>query len=133
MKNYLVAYGATAVSFLALDAAWLSIMGSRLYKPVLQSILAPRPNLAPAVVFYVLYVLGMIIFAVAPGLAAGRWTATLWRGALFGMFTYMTYDLTSQSVLRVWSTSITLADIGWGMVASAIAASIGCAAVLALR
>jgi uncharacterized membrane protein len=133
MKSYAIAYIVTGLSFAALDAVWLSLMSTRLYKPVLHSILAERPQLAPAVVFYVLYILGLVIFAVAPALAAGRWTAALWRGALFGMFAYMTYDLTNQATLRVWSSGITMADIGWGTLASAVAASLGCAVALALR
>jgi uncharacterized membrane protein len=133
VKGYIVAYVATGLSFAALDAVWLSLMTSRLYRPALQSILAERVQAAPAIAFYVLYVLGLVIFAVAPGLAAGRWSAALWRGALFGLFTYMTYDLTNQATLRVWSAGVTAADLSWGMVASSVAAGLGCAAALALR
>ncbi len=133
MKNYGLAYLATGLSFVALDAVWLSLMTSRLYRPALQDILAARPQIAPAIAFYVLYILGLVIFAVAPGLAAGRWSTALWRGALFGLFTYMTYDLTNQATLRVWSFGVTAADLSWGVVASATAATIGTAVVLALR
>jgi uncharacterized membrane protein len=133
VKTYLIAYAITGLSFAALDAVWLSLMASRLYRPVLQGILAERIQVPPAIAFYVLYILGLVIFAVAPGLTAGRWSEALWRGALFGLFTYMTYDLTNQATLKIWSYGITAADIGWGMVASGIAASLGCAAVLALR
>lgn len=133
MKSYVLAYILSGVIFAALDAAWLSLMASRLYRPVLHGILAERVQAAPAIVFYLLYVLGLVIFASAPGLAAGRWSTALWRGALFGLFTYMTYDLTNQATMRVWSTSITAADIFWGMAASAAAAALGCAAVLAMR
>ena len=133
MKIYALAYLVTGLSFAALDAVWLSLMTSRLYRPALQSILAARPQIAPAIAFYVLYILGLVIFAVAPGLSAGRWSAALWRGALFGLFTYMTYDLTNQATLRVWSFGVTAADLSWGMVASAIAATIGTAVVLALH
>jgi uncharacterized membrane protein len=133
MKNWIIAYAATGGSFLAMDAVWLSFMTSRLYRPALQSLLAPAPRLAPAIAFYLLYILGLVIFAIAPGLAAGRWSAALWRGALFGLFTYMTYDLTNQATLRIWPVSITAADLCWGVVASAIAATLGCAAALAWR
>jgi uncharacterized membrane protein len=133
VKTYLIAYAAAGLSFAAMDAVWLSLMASRLYRPVLQGIMAERVQIAPAIAFYVLYILGLVIFAVAPGLTSGRWSVALWRGALFGLFTYMTYDLTNQATLKIWSYSITAADIGWGMVASGVAASLGCAAVLALR
>ena len=133
MKAYIVAYIATGLSFMAVDAVWLSLMSPRLYRPALQSILAERVQITPAIAFYALYILGLVIFAVAPGLAVGRWSAALWRGALFGLFTYMTYDLTNQATLRVWSSSVTAADLSWGMVASAWAAALGCAVALALR
>ncbi|WP_297493788.1 DUF2177 family protein [Acidocella sp.] len=133
MKSYFLAYIITGGIFAVMDAVWLSLMAGRLYKPVLHEILAPKVQAAPAIIFYLLYILGLVIFAVAPGLAAGRWSAALWRGALFGLFTYMTYDLTNQATMRVWATSITAADIGWGMAASATAATLGCAALLALR
>ncbi len=133
MKSYVVAYVATGLSFLAVDAVWLSLMTKRLYRPALQGILAEHIQLAPAIAFYALYILGLVIFAVAPGLAAGRWSNALWRGALFGLFTYMTYDLTNQATLRVWPLGVTAADLSWGMVASAWAAALGCAVALALR
>lgn len=133
MKSYIIAYAASAVSFLAVDAVWLSLMTTRLYRPALQSILAAQVRPAPAIAFYALYILGLVIFAVAPGLAVGRWSAALWRGALFGLFTYMTYDLTNQATLRIWPVSITAADLSWGMAASAWAAALGCAVALALR
>ncbi|MDD2795692.1 DUF2177 family protein, partial [Acidocella sp.] len=115
MKSYLTAYIAAGISFTAVDALWLSLMSARLYRPALQGILAERVQVAPAIAFYALYILGLVIFAVAPGLAAGRWSAALWRGALFGLFTYMTYDLTNQATLRAWPFSVTAADLSWGM------------------
>ena len=133
MKSYVTAYIATGLSFMAADAVWLSLMTTRLYRPALQGILAERVQAAPAIAFYGLYILGLVIFAVAPGLAAGRWSAAVWRGALFGLFTYMTYDLTNQATLRGWPWSVTAADIGWGMAASAWAAALGSAITLALR
>jgi uncharacterized membrane protein len=133
VKAYIIAYITTGLSFMAVDAVWLSLMSPRLYRPALQSILAERVQITPAIAFYALYILGLVIFAVAPGLAVGRWSAALWRGTLFGLFTYMTYDLTNQATLRVWSSSVTAADLSWGMVASAWAAALGCAVALALR
>jgi len=133
VKTYIIAYFAVALSFLAVDAVWLSLMTSRFYRPALRSILAERVQVRPALAFYVLYVLGLVIFAVAPGLAAGRWSTALWHGALFGLFTYMTYDLTNQATLRDWPAAVTAADLGWGVVSSAWAAAVGCAVALALR
>jgi uncharacterized membrane protein len=130
MKTYVIAYIASGLSFLAADAVWLSLMTSRLYRPALRNIMAAHVQPAPAIAFYALYILGLVIFAVAPGLNAGRWSTALWRGALFGLFTYMTYDLTNQATLLGWPLKVTLADMGWGTMASAFAAAIGCAVAL---
>ena len=107
-------------------------MSVRLYRPVLQGILADRVQTVPAISFYLLYILGLTLFAVVPGITAGRSVAALARGAMFGFFTYMTYDLTNQATLKSWSWGVTLADLGWGTLASAVAAALGCAVVLAL-
>ena len=68
----------------------------------------------PAVIFYLLYILGMMIFAVGPALKNGQWQTALIYGALFGFFCYMTYDLTNYATLKVWSTKVTVLDIIWG-------------------
>ncbi|WP_373489203.1 DUF2177 family protein [Blastomonas sp.] len=114
MLRYIIAYLATGLAFALIDSVWLKTMATRLYQPVLGEILAPSFRLAPAVVFYLLYILGIQIFAVAPALADGRWQTALVRGALFGFFCYMTYDLTNQATLKLWSTQITVLDIMWG-------------------
>lgn len=125
MVRYLVAYLATAVVFLGIDSIWLTNAGPALYRPVLGDILAPAPSLAPAVLFYLLFVAGILIFCTAPAFATGRWTAATQRGALFGLFTYATYDLTNQATLRSWSTTITVADMAWGAFLTAVAATAG--------
>ncbi|MFN3819344.1 DUF2177 family protein [Blastomonas sp.] len=114
MLRYAAAYAFTGLAFALIDSVWLKTMAPRLYQPILGDMLAPSFRLAPAVVFYVLYILGIQIFAVAPALADGRWQTALVNGALLGFFCYMTYDLTNQATLAVWSTKITVLDILWG-------------------
>lgn len=126
----LAAYIATALIFGALDAIWLTKVGPKLYRPEIGELLMDGWRPAPALIFYVLYILGIQIFAVQPALAAGRWQVAAQYGALFGFFCYMTYDLTNQATMRVWSTKVTLMDIAWGTVATGIAA--GAAAWLVL-
>lgn len=116
---------ATAISFLALDSIWLSFAASRLYRPRLGSLLLERFNVAPAVAFYSIYLAGILVFAVAPALATGRWTTALLRGAMLGLVAYSTYDLTNQATLRGWSATVTIADLCWGSSVTAIAATIG--------
>jgi uncharacterized membrane protein len=128
----LAAYIATALVFGALDAIWLTKVGPKLYRPEIGELLMDGWRPAPALIFYVLYILGIQIFAVQPALAAGRWQVAAQYGALFGFFCYMTYDLTNQATMRVWSTKVTLMDIAWGTVATGIAAGAAAWLVLAL-
>jgi len=125
MPIYLTAYGATALVFLVLDAIWLTIMVDRLYRPGIGHLMLERPNLAAAVPFYFLYVIGVVVFAVLPGLRAQDWTTSLWMGALLGLVAYGTYDLTNLATLRGWSVSVSLADMAWGSVLTAAAATGG--------
>ncbi|GGB74787.1 DUF2177 family protein [Blastomonas aquatica] len=114
MLRYAAAYLFTGLAFVLIDSVWLKTMAPRLYQPILGDMLAPSFRLVPAVVFYVFYILGIQIFAVAPALADGRWQTALVNGAMLGFFCYMTYDLTNQATLAVWSTKITVLDILWG-------------------
>ncbi len=122
MKTGIIAYFATAFSFLALDAVWLSTMTSRLYKPKLEGLLAETVSIPPAILFYLLYFAGIVIFVIQPSV---RWSDATWRGAAFGLVAYATYDLTNQATMRGWPTVITVADLGWGMFITAFAASLG--------
>ncbi|MFN3475744.1 MAG: DUF2177 family protein [Blastomonas sp.] len=128
MLRYAAAYLFTGLAFALIDSVWLKTMAPRLYQPILGEMLAPSFRLAPAVVFYMLYILGIQIFAVAPALAEGRWQSALVNGALLGFFCYMTYDLTNQATLAVWSTKITVLDILWGTVLTGSSALAGYAA-----
>ncbi|QIB36142.1 DUF2177 family protein [Ancylobacter pratisalsi] len=123
--RYLVSYLATGLVMLAIDAVWLGLMTSRLYRPRLGDMLAETPNLAPAVLFYLIYVGGIVVFAVQPALASGRWTTALLFGALLGLVAYSTYDLTNQATLRQWSTLVTAADMIWGTVLTGVSATAG--------
>ncbi len=126
LKPALIAYAATAVIFLALDAVWLTTMADRLYRPELGRLMLDRPEMAPAAAFYLIYVVGVVVFAVLPGLESGRWTTALGLGALLGLVAYAAYDLTNQATLRGWSWRVTLADLCWGTFVTAVAAAAGC-------
>jgi len=115
----------TAISFLALDSIWLSFAASRLYRPRLGSLLLDRFDVAPAAAFYLIYLAGILVFAVSPALVTGRWTTALARGTMLGLVAYSTYDLTNQATLRGWSVTVTIADLCWGSFVTATAASLG--------
>lgn len=125
MKTSIIAYVATFLAFMAIDAVWLTTMASRLYKPYLGEILATDFRPVPAVIFYLLYIFGLVYFAVRPALATGDWKTALVQGAAFGFFCYATYDLTNQATLKTWSTVVTVADLVWGTFLSGTAAVIG--------
>lgn len=128
MMIWIFAYAGAALAMLALDAAWLSFAAKRLYRPELGDMLAEGFRMTPAAIFYFLYVGGIVFLAVAPGLDAGKWTVAATRGAALGFIAYATYDLTNQATLRHWSTTVTIADMAWGTVLTAIAATAGYAA-----
>ncbi|MEJ5080886.1 MULTISPECIES: DUF2177 family protein [unclassified Ochrobactrum] len=125
MKDYLIAYAATAVAFLAIDAVWLSNMANVIYRPVMGDMMLSGFRLAPAIVFYLIFVFGLVFFAVRPGLLAGSGMVTLLNGALLGFIAYATYDLTNQATLKNWSWTLTIADMIWGTVLSAASAYVG--------
>lgn len=129
MRSILTAYVATFVAFISLDAVWLGTMSSRLYKPALGDLLANNVRLVPAVLFYLLYIGGVVAFAVLP---SQKPSMALLRGAGLGLIAYATYDLTNQATLRRWPTYITVADLTWGMVATGVAAAVACAVCQAL-
>lgn len=113
------AYAVTLGLFLAADMAWLGTMTGRFYRPILGDLLLAKPNLAPAAVFYLVYPAGIMLFAVLPALRGGGPAQAAMWGALFGLFTYGTYDLTNQATMRNWSTALTLVDVGWGTILGA--------------
>ena len=125
MLKFSVAYGSAALTFLVLDAIWLSTMTGLLYRPVLGPILADQVRLVPAIAFYVLFVGGIVYFGIAPALETGRWTTALLNGAVFGFLAYATYDLTNHATLELWTTKITLADMAWGSFVSGAASTAG--------
>ena len=133
MARYAIAYFSTLIVFFGLDLIFLSTIGGKAYKQTLGDVLNPNFNVAPAVVFYLLIIVGILYFAVWPAFEDGRWQTALLRGALFGFFSYMTYDLTSQAVIRNWTLGLTITDLIWGTVLTAVAATAGYAITTALK
>ncbi|HLH95668.1 MAG TPA: DUF2177 family protein [Xanthobacteraceae bacterium] len=113
-------YLAALATFTATDMVWLGIMAPRFYKPLLGDIAISGVNLPPAILFYGIYPIGIALFAIEPALRSGSMLTGLIYGALFGFFTYATYDLTNQATLRNWPASLTAVDIGWGTVLGAL-------------
>ena len=115
----------TGISFAIIDSFWLRTMYTRLYQPEIGAVLMKGMRFGPAVAFYLLYILGMMIFAVSPAMASGKWQTALINGAMFGFFCYMTYDLTNFATLKVWSMKVTILDMIWGTILTGSAAAAG--------
>jgi uncharacterized membrane protein len=125
LKTYGIAYVATGLVFLAIDAIWLTAAAQRLYRPLMGDMLVDGFRLAPAVLFYLVYIVGIVVFAILPALASDRWTTATSFGAFLGLFAYATYDLTNQATLKNWPVMVTVADLCWGTFLTAVAATAG--------
>jgi uncharacterized membrane protein len=110
----LALYGICVVVFFGLDFVWLSTATGRVYRPYLGDLLAPKPKLGVAAAFYLAYVVGIVLLAVLPGVREGAVLGALWRGALFGLLAYATYDLTALATLRDWPWQVSVIDMVWG-------------------
>lgn len=113
-----IALISAAIIFGALDALWLNWAGPNFYRPEIGEVMADDFRMAPALIFYALYLAGMGWFVIAPAVAQQDVGGALLNGALLGGLAYATYDLTSQAVLKVWSTKVSIADIAWGAFAT---------------
>jgi len=120
MRYYIKLYFITLIAFLAIDMVWLGLVARTVYQKYLGFLLAPSTNWIAAVLFYLLFILGILVFVVVPGLRANSLKATLLRAALFGLITYATYDLTNLATVINWPVLITMIDMAWGTALSVL-------------
>ncbi len=118
----MILYILTFVVFLAIDFIWLNFIAKNLYAQKIGHLLSENPNLIPALIFYLIFVVGIIVFAVIPGYESKSIWKVILLGALFGCLTYSTYDLTNLATLKNWPVSVTVIDIIWGTSVSTITA-----------
>lgn len=133
MIENVIAYTITVSIFLAFDFLWLTKLAKSFYFSRLGPLLRARPHLGVAATFYALYVVGILIFAVGPGLRLNSPDHALLYGALFGFFAYATYDITNYATLKDWPFSVTQVDIAWGTTLTAVSAYLGTHGTLLLR
>jgi len=123
MTQYIIAYIASGVVFIIFDLLWLGVIGKDLYASKLGSLMTENIVIPAAGLFYCMYLAGILLFAIHPALQTGSWkTAMVW-GALFGFFTYATYELTNWAVIRDWPASLVAIDILWGVVLTSAVAT----------
>jgi len=112
-------FGLTALVFFAIDLVWLGVVASSFYKKHLVHLLAAQVRWAPALLFYLLFILGIIVFAVLPGLSAGSLHRAVALGAFLGLFAYATFDLTCAALFRGFPNVVVVVDMIWGTILSA--------------
>lgn len=112
---YLKLYALTIPVFFIIDILWLGVVAKNFYHRQLGFILSPQVNWAAAVVFYLIYITGILFFAVRPAVNNNSWGQAAVLGALFGFFTYATYDLTNLATIKNWPLIIVAVDILWGV------------------
>ena len=132
MMRWVTAYLATGLAMVALDFVWLT-QTSGLYRHEIGPLLLAQPRLGPAILFYLSYVAGVVVFVVAPAPKQGGWRSAALRGALFGLVAYATYDLTNLATLKGFSTTLTVIDLAWGSSLTGVAAMAGYLAARRLR
>ena len=130
MKSTAIAYITALLVMVAMDALWLGFIAKPLYQQGIGHLMADAPNLVAAAVFYFLFPAGLVFFAVLP---ERSWTSTLTAAALFGFFTYATYDLSNLATLKGWPISLAVIDMGWGCLIATASAAASKAALATVR
>jgi uncharacterized membrane protein len=122
VNRYVVLYVATLIVLIPIDFLFLGILAKGFFSSEVGDMLGEiRP--APAILFYLLYVAGILVFV--SGSAAATWQSTLLYGALFGLFCYATFDLTALSLLKHWSWPVAVVDVSWGATVTAVSSTAG--------
>ena len=112
-------YGIALPIFLLIDGVWLGVVAKNFYGKHLGYLMSPTPNWAAAIVFYLLYIVGLVVLVINPAMNNGGWQEAMWKGALLGLVGYATYDLTNMATIKDWPMIVTVVDLIWGTVLSA--------------
>ena len=122
---YIKLYLATLAAFFVIDMLWLGLVARTFYRQQIGYLLSPKTNWLAAILFYLLFIAGILVFAVLPGLEDNSLRNTLLRGALFGLLCYATYDLTNLATLKDWPLTVTVVDLAWGTLVSTLVSLAG--------
>jgi len=117
---YIKLYLVTLVAFFAIDLVWLGLVARKFYSKYLGYLMTPKTKWAAAIVFYLLFIAGLLVFVVLPGLQADSLSKTLLLAAFFGLVTYATYDLTNLATVKDWPILVTVVDLLWGTTLSVL-------------
>lgn len=120
MLTYLRDYAVTFIAFILVDLVWLVFIARKLYQTNLGHLMSPSVNWVAALLFYALFIAGLLFFVIHPALAQASFKHALIAGAFFGLVTYATYDLTNLATLKDWPVLITVIDLIWGSTLSTL-------------
>jgi uncharacterized membrane protein len=125
LSRLIISYFLTAIVFFSVDMLWLGFIAKGLYRKYLSSFLTDQVNWTAAIVFYILFIIGIFVFVILPAVEKNSLFKAIGLGAFFGMITYATYDLTNLATLKNWPIQIVLIDIVWGAVLTSIVSASG--------
>ena len=114
MSRILLTYAVSVPVFFIVDMIWLGIIAKGFYRKALEPLLTPNINWAAAIIFYFLFLVGVLVFALLPGMEKRSLGYTVVMAALFGFIAYATYDLTNLATLRDWPLMLSIVDMLWG-------------------
>ena len=123
-KSLVLSFVFVSIIFLIIDIIWLSITVKMIYRPALGSLLNDKPVIWAAVLFYLIYVIALTLLVLKPALISGSIFQAFWTGAIFGIVTYGTYNLTNMATIKDWSSNIVWIDMVWGGILTSISSSI---------
>jgi len=121
---YIKLYLMAVPVFFLVDMVWLGVIARNFYQKNLGFILSPEVNWAAAIIFYLIYIAGIIFFAVVPALEKDSLARAIVWGGLFGFFTYATYELTNMSLIKGWPLKVVVVDVAWGFFLCATVAAL---------
>jgi len=124
LSRILLTYAVSVPVFFAVDMVWLGVIAKGFYRKALEPLLAPTVNWPAAIIFYLLFLVGILLFALLPGMEKKSLAHTVAMAALFGFISYATYDLTNLATLRDWPLMLSIVDMIWGAFLSASTATV---------
>lgn len=116
---FLILYLLTVVVFFAIDIIWLGVISKKFYRDQLGALMSPKVNWTAAIIFYLIFIFGIVFFVIYPAVTGDDITMAIGYGALFGFIAYATYDLTNLATIKGWPTLVTVVDLVWGSFLSA--------------
>ncbi len=127
MITFLKLYGIALPVLLLIDSVWLIFVAPKFYKAHIGFLMAEQPNLIAALIFYLIFIVGLVLLVIEPSLLKHSLISAVLMGALFGLATYSTYDLTNLATVKNWPLIVTLVDLLWG---TSLSATVTCVTYL---